>query len=962
MSDVDETNNQKPGEGETVPLTSFGESEAGPRRQIGPYKLLSTLGEGGSAVVHLAEQDHPVKRRVAVKVVKPGMDTKQVIARFEAERQALALLDHPNIARVFDAGTTETGHPYFVMEYVKGAHITDHCDRHKQTVEERLGLFLQICEAVQHAHQKGIIHRDLKPSNILVYMEGNKPIPKVIDFGVAKAISQPLTERTLYTEQGQLVGTPEYMSPEQAEMTSQDIDTRSDIYSLGVLLYELMTGVLPFDPEILRQAGIDQLRQVICEQEPKTPSIRLTRLGHEKSAQLASSRRVDPAVLHRKLQGDLDWVTLKAMEKDRTRRYDSAGELAADIRRHLNNEPVAAGPPSTVYRMRKYIRRHQALATGLAAVFIVLFAGIAGIVVFAVKADQQARTAQAVTNFLGQDLLGSVALQQAMNRQVTMRSVLDSAAARLEGRFTNEPLVEASIRQHLGRTYIELGNYGQGEPHLRRAYDLRQRQLGDKDLLTLTSLSQLGRLYMLQGRYREAEPLLVQALESRRRVLGPDHADTLETRVWLGLVYTELATPSYQKKAEELLTAALESSSRLLGKENPITLEAMYGLALLHGAFQGRWSDVSAPVCFEGWEIARKVLGEGHRLTFQFMLLGASFEAMNGQFEEAERHARNVLETGERIFGEEHPYTIIAMGVLGLVYEARHQPELAEPQLIESLRLGRKVLGKENVWVLSFTTCLGRVYRLQGKYAEAEAQLKDVLANGRRLLTDSHLIVTSAGVSMVTLYAMQEQADKLHAWYFTEQERLAQAPGGDRYPMARILNNIAWCQATYPSAAILDGAGAVENARKACELSGWNDAVSIDTLAAAYAEKGDFAAAVREEEKAIEIRTAEKGPGGIADTAEFLRYQLRLLESGRAIRQCVLTEDARQKIAEGKYEAAEQELTAALTAAKRYLGETHPEARGCILAFIELYDAWGKPEEAEKWQAELPREDSEEEN
>jgi serine/threonine protein kinase/Flp pilus assembly protein TadD len=395
MSKVEGRNDKGPGKEESIPTASMGGSAAGPGGQIGPYKLLSILGEGGFGVVYLAERQRPVKRRVALKVIKPGMDTKQVIARFEAERQALALLEHPNIAHVFNAGTTDAGRPYFVMEYVKGVPIIEHCDRHKLTIEERLKLFLRICEAVQHAHQKGIIHRDIKPSNIQVCIEGEKALPKVIDFGVVKAISQPLTERTLVTEQGQFVGTPEYMSPEQAEMTGQDVDTRSDIYSLGVVLYELLTGVLPFEAKILREGGVDHIRQVIREEEPKTPSTRLSTLDGEESTMLARRRRIEPGALQRRLRGDLDWITLKAMEKDRTRRYQTAHALNEDIQRHLNNEPVLAGPPSKIYRLKKLLRKYrtQAIAAVTAAVLI---ACIAVIFVMYVQAVNRGKEAEAL--------------------------------------------------------------------------------------------------------------------------------------------------------------------------------------------------------------------------------------------------------------------------------------------------------------------------------------------------------------------------------------------------------------------------------------------------------------------------------------------------------------------------------------------------------------------------------------
>jgi len=392
MSEAEGKNKTPPGEDELGSTTSFSGATVRPGGHIGPYKLLRILGEGGFAVVYLAERERPIRRRVALKIIKPGMDSKQVIARFEAERQALALLDHPNIAQVYDAGTTAFGHPYFVMECAKGVSLTEHCDRQKLTIDERLALFLQICEAVQHAHHKGIIHRDIKPSNIQVCIEGEHFIPKIIDFGVAKALSQPLTERTLVTEQGQMVGTPEYMSPEQAQLTNQDIDTRTDIYSLGVLLYRLLTAKLPFDSETLREGGIEQARQIICEESPRTPSTRLSSLSVEESTKLARSCQTDVRTLRRRLRGDLDWITLKAMEKDRTRRYQTAHALAEDIQRHLNHEPVVAGPPSKIYRLKKFFRKHRAQAIR-AATTAILVAALLVVAVLLVKAKEEAKKA-----------------------------------------------------------------------------------------------------------------------------------------------------------------------------------------------------------------------------------------------------------------------------------------------------------------------------------------------------------------------------------------------------------------------------------------------------------------------------------------------------------------------------------------------------------------------------------------
>ena len=344
-------------------------------RRIGRYELLRVLGEGGMGIVYLAEQAEPIKRQVALKVIKPGMDSARVIARFEAERQALALLDHPNIAHVHDAGTTEAGRPYFVMEYVEGLSITEHCDRHKLTIEDRLNMFRQVCLAIHHAHQKGIIHRDIKPSNILVSTEDDKAIPKIIDFGVAKAVTQPLTDRTLFTEDSHLLGTPEYMSPEQAEMANEDIDIRSDIYSLGVLLYVLLSGALPFDSATFRRGGIEHIRRVIREIDPKTPSTRLTTLGEE-ARKIAEGRSTEVAALAKCLHRELEWIPLKAMRKERSQRYRSASELADDIDNYLKGEPLIAGPPTASYRFQKFLRRNKGI---LAAVAV-----LAAILVFAV--------------------------------------------------------------------------------------------------------------------------------------------------------------------------------------------------------------------------------------------------------------------------------------------------------------------------------------------------------------------------------------------------------------------------------------------------------------------------------------------------------------------------------------------------------------------------------------------------
>ncbi|MBM43910.1 MAG: hypothetical protein CMJ36_02710 [Phycisphaerae bacterium] len=445
-------------------------SKADAPKEIGPYKIIQVLGEGGFGIVYLAEQTKPVRRKVALKVIKPGMDTASVIARFESERQALAIMDHPGVAKVFNAGTTDQGLPYFVMEYIKGVPITVHCDRHKLDIRGRVGLMMQVCEAVLHAHQKGIIHRDLKPNNILVEYNDSRALVKVIDFGIAKSLNQPLTEKTLFTREGQMIGTPEYMSPEQAEMTIQDIDTRSDIYSIGVILYQVLTGSLPFEAETLRSAGFAEIARIIREEDPPKPSTKYQTKSEDatdRSRTAAEQRMTDERSLTRLLRGDLDWIVMKCLEKERIRRYDSAGSLLADLQHYLDDEPVEAGPPSIAYKASKFARRHRGALVAASLILLVIIAGSIISTMFGISEARQRRIAEterdAKSALLDVELAHSAGLSKLVDVLVQRVDSLEETAglARLQVEHLDRvrastPDEDLEVLQQLAKAYLEL--------------------------------------------------------------------------------------------------------------------------------------------------------------------------------------------------------------------------------------------------------------------------------------------------------------------------------------------------------------------------------------------------------------------------------------------------------------------------------------------------------------------------
>jgi len=683
---------------QTVSLDTLTEKPGG---RIDKYKLLRVLGEGGMGIVYLAEQEDPVRRQVALKVIKPGMDSKRVIARFEAEKQALALMQHPHIAGVYDAGLTLTGRPYFVMEYVKGMPITDYCDFHKLTIKDRLRLFVQVCQAVQHAHQKGIIHRDIKPSNILVSTEDDKATPKIIDFGVAKATGKPLTERTLATEDTQMLGTPEYMSPEQADMATEDIDTRSDVYSLGVLLYVLLTGVLPFESEKLRDSGIDNIRRIIRQTDPKTPSTRLTKLGEE-AEQIAQNRRTEINTLAKHLRKELEWIPLKAMRKERSERYRSASELADDIENYLNGSPLIAGPPSTIYRLKKTVRRHKALAAGTLAVLTV---SIVGTIISTNLAIGQARAradAETIATFLRVSVLD--AIKNAESYETTIGEVFDTVSHNLEDQFADQPLVEASLRANVGWTYYRLDELDKAEAHLERSLRLYEEHYGQEHPQTIKQMHNLGWIYSGHNREEDAHRLWSTALTIVRRK-GGNEGGFLNA---LGCLCSRMGK---YEEAEEFFLKQLggDWSGKVKIGYAGVNLARVY-------SHQGRY-DEAEQLFLKMPGITKAEQEDPKRLQYSTSL--AQLYQKQGREDEAEELYRISLEKQRERLGDRHIHTRLTMTYLAKLYQAQGNYEAAEPLLQETLKHRRLKLGDTHPHTLDSINTLIDLYEAWNKPEKA---------------------------------------------------------------------------------------------------------------------------------------------------------------------------------------------------------------------------------------------------
>ena len=695
----------------TVEVTESG----APSSSIGSYRLLQKVGEGGMGEVWLAEQTSPVRRRVALKLLKAGMDTAQVTARFQAERQALALMDHPGIARVFDAGVTPQGRPYFAMEYVAGEAITSYCERHRVSHLDRLRIFLEVCEAVHHAHQKGIIHRDLKPSNILVSLQDGRPAPKVIDFGVAKATTTQLSERTLFTEIGVLVGTVEYMSPEQADLTGLDIDTRSDVYSLGVILYELLTGVLPLDSKVLRDRGLEEMRRAIRETDPPRPSTRVRQLAATLEPQ-ANGRGSDPRRLATQLRGDLDWIVMKAMAKERARRYAAASELAADLRRHLADEPVTAGPTSAWYHARKFIVRHRFGAATAASIVALLVALVVTMVIQAQRvgterdrANREAEAARQVAGFLT-DLFKVSDPAEARGDTLTARQILDKGSLKIDQTLSGQPDLQSRLQATIGAVYIGLGMYKEAESLLERAVKNAEQTYGADHVDTLKTLSALADVYWYQSRYREAEPLYVRVMTGRSKALGAEHADTLKAQFDLASLY---AQEKRWQEAERLQQQTLTQQRSVLGDEHLDTLMSISNLASMYET-QKRY-DEAATLGEELLRVQRRALGADHPSTLISLgNLGNVYYA-RGEYAKAETIYRECLNAKRRVLGVEHENTALTENQLAQLYVKTGRHAEAEPLALHAYEIAVKTFGATHGRAHAVARVLVRLYQTWGK-------------------------------------------------------------------------------------------------------------------------------------------------------------------------------------------------------------------------------------------------------
>jgi eukaryotic-like serine/threonine-protein kinase len=814
--------------------------------KIGEYRLIKPIGEGGMGSVWLAQQEKPIQRSVALKIIKAGMDSAEVIARFEAERQALARMNHPNIARVFDAGATDQGRPFFVMELVNGLPITKFCDSEKMTSERRLELFCTVCHAIQHAHQKGIIHRDIKPSNVLVSEIDGEPVVKIIDFGLAKATDSRLTEKTLFTQIGQIVGTPTYMSPEQAD-SAMDIDTRTDVYSLGVLLYELLIGVTPLDISSIRVAAFREVQRVIREVEPPRMSHRLSSLG-DASVINAGNRASDVKKLIHKIRGDLDIIAMKALEKDRNRRYETPDAFAADIQRYLNREVIEARPASAMYRLQKFWSRNK---VGVGAIAMIALALIVGTIVStsqAIRANQatvaeRAAKIQAEKRLVqiekGADLLGwifkDLDLRSVEGEGKTLEQVLGQrlkdAAAKLNKDDVGDPRMTAKLQSLLGESLYSLGYVDESVELFKNSTKTNQEHLGPDDPVTLTSFHNLAESYVMAGKYEKAIPIHKTTLDRSKATLGPEHYDTISSTKDLGNAYVYA---NDYGSGIPLLEEALRLSRKTVGEGDTLLLTAMNSLAVAYQ--QSGKMDQALPLYEETLRLRREHFGAEHYDTMTSMNnLAACYHGLK-ELEKSLPLMQEVYDLRKTKLGEDHPHTISSMGNLAVVLESTGQRKKALPYFEKSLEISEAKSGKNHpstiLQVRNLANCvrdLGETERAMKLYqeyvdrfaskdgkdslayadalvylgfnqvklerwAEAEPVLRDCLELRMKHLADDSWQVASTksllGAALVGLNKLDEAEPLLIAGYTGQKSKESEMPVNGRAGIGQALDRL----------------------------------------------------------------------------------------------------------------------------------------------------------------------------
>lgn len=748
----------------------------------GKYTLIEPIGEGGMGAIWRAKQSEPVKRFVAIKFIKAGMDSKQVMARFDAERQALALMDHPNIAKVLDGGL-HAGRPYFIMELVKGVPITEFCDVRKLTPKERLELFIPVCHAIQHAHQKGLIHRDIKPTNVLVALYDDRPVVKVIDFGVAKATGGALSEASIDTGLGAVVGTPQYMSPEQATFNNLDIDTRTDVYALGVLLYELLTGSPPFSRKELEKLGLLEMLRIVRDEEPPRPSTKLS--SSEALPTISANRGTEPRKLAGLLRNELDWIVMKALEKDRSRRYETANGFASDVQRYLSGEAVQAHPPSAVYQFRKFVRKHKVPVMAASLVLLLLLLGVGGTSIGLVQvnaaratAEQKETEANAMLKFFDDHVFAAARPKDqdyGLGYNISLLEAIETSLPALATSFADQPLVEARLRTSLGKTFSHLGDFDKStEQHERASAILGQHYPADhpsiltsksnlaisyahlnrhKEALTLfeetlakrkqvlpenhpdilISMNNLANWYAAINRQTEAVKLFEQTQEIQKRVLAPDHEDTLRTMNNLAMSYSAL---NRCEEARRDFENVLARRKKILGPFHPDTLMTMNNLASCYGML-GRYSD-AVNLLKSALEEQERTLPSDHPATLLTKQnLATAFAAMNLQ-KEAQQLREETLAARTRALPKNHPLTLTSMNDLALSYAAANRPEDATRLLRETLELRKKALPPNHPDTLMSMNNLASAYGTAHRYQEAIRLLKETLELRKKASPPNH--------------------------------------------------------------------------------------------------------------------------------------------------------------------------------------------------------------------------------